>query len=298
MTDFEDLTRGVREALASPPEEERALLELALGWGDLPEAEVRIAAHLRVFVLTWDPLDWLQDRGSAWATATGDGDAYELVLYLLRDAICASGEPIEAIGGVARRALRHAVRLELLLVSGAYAQLAYEGRVQGLLAGHAGADRDSMDLGPTAEAAVVIRSDGWDPIGLGAIQDLVQEAFGAVELERSLVQLAELPESSPSCPACGGRRFGFPGELEEQRPSMCRSHRAEALAVTAARIDRARRSNPAGWRALGWASSRLDDLPPVPGATPPVPTRRGTAPGRNDPCPCGSGRKYKRCCGA
>ena len=21
-------------------------------------------------------------------------------------------------------------------------------------------------------------------------------------------------------------------------------------------------------------------------------------PGRNDPCPCGSGRKYKRCCGA
>lgn len=22
------------------------------------------------------------------------------------------------------------------------------------------------------------------------------------------------------------------------------------------------------------------------------------APGRNDPCPCGSGRKYKKCCGA
>lgn len=26
-----------------------------------------------------------------------------------------------------------------------------------------------------------------------------------------------------------------------------------------------------------------------------APTRRA---GRNDPCPCGSGRKYKRCCGA
>jgi uncharacterized protein len=25
---------------------------------------------------------------------------------------------------------------------------------------------------------------------------------------------------------------------------------------------------------------------------------RGTKVGRNDPCPCGSGRKYKRCCGA
>jgi len=22
------------------------------------------------------------------------------------------------------------------------------------------------------------------------------------------------------------------------------------------------------------------------------------APGRNDPCPCGSGKKYKKCCGA
>ncbi|MBI3279156.1 MAG: SEC-C domain-containing protein, partial [Acidobacteria bacterium] len=21
-------------------------------------------------------------------------------------------------------------------------------------------------------------------------------------------------------------------------------------------------------------------------------------PGRNDPCPCGSGKKYKKCCGA
>lgn len=34
-------------------------------------------------------------------------------------------------------------------------------------------------------------------------------------------------------------------------------------------------------------------------ATAPATIRRtGPAPGRNDPCPCGSGRKYKRCCGA
>jgi uncharacterized protein len=24
----------------------------------------------------------------------------------------------------------------------------------------------------------------------------------------------------------------------------------------------------------------------------------GKAPGRNDPCPCGSGRKFKKCCGS
>jgi uncharacterized protein len=28
-----------------------------------------------------------------------------------------------------------------------------------------------------------------------------------------------------------------------------------------------------------------------------MPLRRGPKVGRNDPCPCGSGRKYKRCCG-
>jgi uncharacterized protein len=36
----------------------------------------------------------------------------------------------------------------------------------------------------------------------------------------------------------------------------------------------------------------------VPGARPsPAPQGRVAPPGRNDPCPCGSGRKYKKCCG-
>ncbi|MBW1707552.1 MAG: SEC-C domain-containing protein, partial [Deltaproteobacteria bacterium] len=26
--------------------------------------------------------------------------------------------------------------------------------------------------------------------------------------------------------------------------------------------------------------------------------RKGKKIGRNDPCPCGSGKKYKKCCGA
>ncbi len=28
------------------------------------------------------------------------------------------------------------------------------------------------------------------------------------------------------------------------------------------------------------------------------PLKADRPPGRNDPCPCGSGRKYKKCCGA
>ena len=45
------------------------------------------------------------------------------------------------------------------------------------------------------------------------------------------------------------------------------------------------------WRDLGLpAAEPLSTAPPrKPGAP---------APGRNDPCPCGSGKKYKKCCGA
>jgi uncharacterized protein len=32
--------------------------------------------------------------------------------------------------------------------------------------------------------------------------------------------------------------------------------------------------------------------------TPRTPIRRETTTGRNDPCPCGSGKKFKKCCGA
>lgn len=38
-----------------------------------------------------------------------------------------------------------------------------------------------------------------------------------------------------------------------------------------------------------------EDENPLP---PPVePIRSGEKPGRNEPCPCGSGKKYKQCCG-
>lgn len=34
-----------------------------------------------------------------------------------------------------------------------------------------------------------------------------------------------------------------------------------------------------------------------PSGTPVKPARQGPKIGRNDPCPCGSGKKYKTCCG-
>lgn len=36
---------------------------------------------------------------------------------------------------------------------------------------------------------------------------------------------------------------------------------------------------------------------PSEGPAGPAAQRRGSGPGRNDPCPCGSGKKFKKCCG-
>jgi preprotein translocase subunit SecA len=46
--------------------------------------------------------------------------------------------------------------------------------------------------------------------------------------------------------------------------------------------------------AQGGAGGQAAGGPPRAGK--PQPIRRGQQPGRNDPCPCGSGKKYKKCC--
>jgi hypothetical protein len=281
------------ELLAAPPNEDYALLELELGWTDLDPAHERIAASLRSFVVTRDPLDWIPGRGHAWATANADGDVLELVVYValdaVRDAVDAGGNVAAALGRYAAAAVRAGAAAEGLLVSGGQPALAAAGRVSRLL--------DGLDDAGTGEAPTVrVRSDGWEPVGLGAIQDLVQDAFGPVDLDRSLVRLDPVEPRVADCAACRGERFVFPGDLESARPLLCSPHRAAALAISAQRIARARDSNPVGWRALGKASARINGLP-EPGGLP-LPPRAARSPGRNDPCPCGSGRKYKHCCGA
>jgi uncharacterized protein YecA (UPF0149 family) len=41
-----------------------------------------------------------------------------------------------------------------------------------------------------------------------------------------------------------------------------------------------------------------DVAPPSPGPEPPAAALHSAKPGRNDPCTCGSGKKYKKCHGA
>ncbi|MDQ3609350.1 MAG: SEC-C metal-binding domain-containing protein [Actinomycetota bacterium] len=273
--------------LEAAPPDEHALLELAVDWPALEDARGRLAARTRVFVLTRDPLSWIAGRGTAWATANADGDTLELVVYVTLEALAQEEGPMAALARYAATAVGAGAQVEDLLVSGGHPALAASGTVPRLL------DRLDDDQA-LAAPSVSVRSQGWEPVGLGAIQDLVQEAFGPVDLERALVRLSPVGPPDPDCAACRGERFGFPGDLESARPRLCPGHRSAAAAVTEERIACARRSNPAGWRAIGKASARINGLPEPAGA--PVPPRSAPSTGRNDPCPCGSGRKYKRCC--
>lgn len=278
---------SVAALLDDPPGDDFALLELGAEGHDLRPAQQRLAPRLRLFAITRDPLAWLPNRGRSWATANADGDQIELAAYVEIDR--PGHEMAERIASLAATLLARAAAVESVLVAGGYPALAADGAVPRLL------DEGAVPHEPAAPS-LTLRGDGWEPIGLGAIQDLVQDAFGPVDLDRSLVALAPARSHRESCPACRGERFGFPGDLHDAAARMCEEHRAAAARTSAGRISRARASNPAGWAAMGKASARINGMPEPGGC--PLPRRAARAAGRNDPCPCGSGRKYKHCCGA
>ncbi|MBT9143735.1 MAG: hypothetical protein DDT29_02146 [Dehalococcoidia bacterium] len=55
-----------------------------------------------------------------------------------------------------------------------------------------------------------------------------------------------------------------------------------------------------GWHFIaGVESHKPEDISDLERAlNSPAPAKAIKRPGRNDPCPCGSGKKYKQCCGA
>jgi hypothetical protein len=110
------VTAELRAALDSAPDDERALLEVRLAWTGLDEAAERIAARLRVCIVTWGPLKWHEPR-PARATATGDG--LEVVLYVALDELLPHP-------GKSRKDLAD-------VLAGIYPQFAVNGNAPGLL---------------------------------------------------------------------------------------------------------------------------------------------------------------------
>ena len=282
--------------LEAAPEDDFALLELRLDWPyDLDVHPRHRQLWLRCFVVTQDPLSWIADRGDAWTSVTVHDDVLEVDLYLALDAVrraieASGGDVAAAIGRYAGPVMNAALAREEELVAGDYPDRAARGETPRLAA-----DPDG-DRGAFGTPQIQVKQD-WSPLGLGALTDLVQYAFGTVELDRSPVTLDPVEPVDDDCPACSGHSFGYPSSLEDARELLCAPHEAAARAVNIARLAQARESNFAGWRAVDRAVRRVNKLP-EPSFAPQPPRVVGDTPARNDPCPCGSGRKYKRCHGA
>lgn len=262
-----NLPDDVRALLAAPPLTEKKLLELGIAWpraASVPvseDARTRMAAALRVFVITWDPLERLPPRPDAMATVNTGPPGLELVVYIPRWSLAGLADRqhatlAEVLAMVSGSAVLAAAMDEQRVLSGDYPDLVHQGAAPDLLADLAA----GTALGP---AEIRLESDGWQDIGLGAITDVVQHAFGKVDLDRSPVELAAAGGPRRDCPACAGRRFGFPGDLAECRDRMCAQHQREATAVIDRRLARANASNADGWSALGDATIRLE-LPHLP----------------------------------
>jgi hypothetical protein len=253
------LPEGVRRLLAAPPVTEKKLIELAVAWPGLPSEQAWMAEQLRLFVITWDPLERLAARPDGFATVNADASGLELVVYVplwsvLELAAAQHGTVAAVFAAMAGSAVVTAAAHEPSVTAG-----------RGTDMQRAASDLLSDRAAGSALGAPDIRlvSPYWEDIGLGAITDIVQHAFGPVDLDRSMVELAAPAGSRSGCPACVGRRFGFPGELAEARAAMCPAHRAEAEAVIHTRLRRANASNPDGWAVLGDAVGRLE-LPHLP----------------------------------
>jgi tetratricopeptide (TPR) repeat protein len=247
--------------LRKAPVRDKMLAELALGWVGLAGAEARMAAALRVFVVTWDPLEHQAPRPVAAATVNAGPPGLEIVVYVpvwwVMESVAGRQVPVaEVVGELAGSAVVVAAHNEEAVTEGRYLRLRRQGSVPDLL----GEPAAGAALG-IPELSLV--SEGWEPIGLGAIADVVQDALGPVDLDRSPVELAAAADPVEDCPACAGRRFGFPGELGEATSAMCQPHRAEAEAVSNKRYGRAHASNPDGWGAILDACRRLE-LPHLP----------------------------------
>ena len=210
-----------------------------------------------MFVITWDPLELDDARPPAFATANSDELCVYVPFWSLEGLAERRGTDVaEVFGWLCGCAVVTAAEYQRDVIAGRHARLVASGEVPDLLAGALEDESSEAVLGRLAK--IEVKGGGWDEIGLGAITDTVQQAYGPVAFDRSLVELAMLPTPRQGCPACAGRRFNFPADLNEQALYMCGPHQKEMQRVTRERLVRAEQSNRPGWNAITDASIRRE----------------------------------------
>jgi hypothetical protein len=68
--------------LAAPPVTDKRLLELSVIWTGLSRGRARMAAAVRVFVITWDPLEFRAPRPDGFAAVNVGSLGLEIAVYL------------------------------------------------------------------------------------------------------------------------------------------------------------------------------------------------------------------------
>ena len=130
-------------------------------------------------------------------------------------------------------------------------------------------------------AKILFVEDQWK---LGNLRERRLADFFAQPLMKKFA--ARKAERPPECGACERLAFCHGGCLKDRLPDrasgtgrthFCESYR-ELFAVTAGDVEQ-------------WAKEIRAQAPPASAK------EKAEAPGRNEPCPCGSGKKYKKCCG-
>jgi hypothetical protein len=149
--------------------------------------------------------------------------------------------------------------------------------------------------------------DGWAWIGwvdavallgLGALQPQAQEAFRRRRIDPALMGRAEFEKTL---------RDGIGASAPEARRALLAKHHLALVEDTVALLSTWHAFTEAGRREAEAARRRLDQErlaaalagEPIAGTEFPLPAPAANPwrdIGRNDPCPCGSGRKFKKCC--
>ena len=120
------------------------------------------------------------------------------------------------------------------------------------------------------ERAMRLRPDAWEEIALSDDEEASASVSMIVALNEFYFGRSELTEEAED-------------ELDRLAPGMIPEFVRNLNAWT-----KSRQIGKRGRGAAGFHAPSVHDDPPA----------FGRKVGRNEPCPCGSGRKYKRCCGA
>lgn len=258
MDRFKGLSDAVAAAISGTPVDEKAQLELAVRPAHLASAAARVADRLRVRILTWDPIGWVEREPVPVVAVEGSGSGYRITLFL--GAWALDSPLLESVADEITALVDSIVRVgaanEASLISGEWVDLEDEGLVPPML----GALRLDGDVPP---ADIEIVKDWW-PIDVSTVAEVVAGAFGSFDLDLAPRPLSTRPKPSPGCPACNGARYSVPFELDLARPAMCATHRTEALDVMGQAVGQAEGGNPESWEVFAHAAGDLLPGPHVP----------------------------------